>query len=206
MMNNGMSGYGMMGRGMMGHRGMMMGGMQGGMMRMMHARMLTYMNNPRSRMMMSVYILPSLNSLNLKSSQKSKLAKLKSDYLKKIQNSRNSILDLQNKLNSELASSSLDINKVRNLIKQRAEEQGNLQLAMINTYHTMMSVLNSSQQKQLRGMSSQDYMNAMYNNVTMSQMTNLCPFMGGSYGNGRMMNGMMGSNMMYGNYGNKSNK
>jgi len=194
MMQNRMSQNGMMQGGMMGMmRGQMMGqrgAMRGGMMAMMRGRMIRMLNNPWMRMRMSVYGLPNLDTLGLNASQKSKLSNYKSNYVKNIQDSRKKLTDLQSKLSGAISASDMNIKNVRKLINQRSETQAKLQLSMIETYHNMFGVLNSSQQKKLQGMNSQAFMIVMMNSVPMGQMMAFCQ----SNGSGRqgMMNGMMG--------------
>ena len=193
--------------------GMMAQMSQNGMMKMMNmmqGRMQNMMNNPLHRMMLSVYTLPSLDTLGLSTTQKSELGTLKSNYLKKRQDSNAKIIDLQNKLSKELASESLNLKNIHNLINQKSEHQGNWQWVIIDTYHNMMGALTKVQQKQFRAMNAQSFMNAMMNSIPMSQMMALCQtmrssgrgMMNGMMGGG-MMNGMMGGGMMNGPAGNK---
>lgn len=193
--NNSMMGMmNMMQGGMMG-RGMMNGGMMG----MMRGYMQNMMNTPMRRMMMSVYILPSLDTLGLSSSQKSELGTLKSDYLKKQQDISNKMAGLQSKLSGQLGTESLNMKNIHKLITKKAGLQGNWQWTSIDTYHNMMGVLTKDQQKQFKSMNAQSLMTAMMNNVPMSKMMAFCQSMR-SNGQG-MMNGMMGRGMMYGSGG-----
>ncbi len=164
------------------------------MMNMLQSRMQNMMNHPMRRMMMSVFVLPNLDTLGLSTSQKSKMNDLKSDYVKKMQVMRTQIMSLQNDFAKELASKSPNLQKVHKLINQRSEVQGNRQWAMIDTWNNMMSVLTPAQQKQFKGMNARDFMNAMMNNMPMGQMMAMCQSMR-SAGQGMMKGGMNGGMM-----------
>lgn len=176
----------------MRHGGMMSSGMMG----MMRSYMQNMMNTPMRRMMMSVYILPSLDTLGLSSSQKSKLGKIKSDYLKKQQDMTNKMGNLQSKLTQQLSSESFNMKSVHKLITQRAELQGNRQWVSIDAYNSMMSVLNNDQKKQFKGMRAQGLMSGMTNNTSMNNMITSCQSMCSTG------QGMMNGSMMYHNGGN----
>ena len=179
------------------HQNEMMGMMQGGMigmMNMMQGRMQNMMNNPMRRMMMSVFIMPNLDTLGLSASQKSKLTDLKSDYVKKMQGIRKNMTSLQSSLTKELTSNSPNMKKVRKLINQRSEAQADRQWTMIDTWNNMMGVLTPAQQKQFKGMNGRDFMSAMMNNMPMGKMMAMCQSMR-STGQGMMQGGMNGGMM-----------
>jgi len=193
----------MQGQGMMNMmQGNKMNGMRGNMMdmmSMMRNRMQSMMNNPRMRMRMSVYVLPSLDVLGLKDEQKTKLNKLKSDYIANNKETRTKIRNFQKQLNTELSAKSLNITKVRKQVKDKAKAQGDLQLSFIETYYNMLNVLTPDQKNKLQNMNTQSFMTAMMNSIPMGQMMALCP-MNGSGNNGMMSgHGMMGGRGMMNN-------
>lgn len=170
-----------------GMMGMMQGGMNSGMMNMMQGRMQNMMNNPMRRMMMSVFIMPNLDTLGLSASQKLKLTDLKSGYVKKMQDMRANMTSLQGDLSNELASNSPNLKKAHKLINQRSKIIANRQWAMIESWNNMMGVLTPAQKKQYKGMNARDFMNIMMNNMSMSQMMATCQSMR-STGQGMMGN------------------
>jgi len=151
------------------------------------------------QMMMTPFVLPALQSeLGLSAQQVTRLGQLKQELLTKGKETSAQIAAKRKELDGLLAAGSSKAGLVKRLYEEIGTLRGQLQYAAYETSLKMKAELTDGQRNKLAGMKPHELHQATMSRMTMSDMMEMMPFMGGEGMMGGMMGGMMNGMMMGG--------
>jgi hypothetical protein len=148
--------------------------------------------------MMTPFVLPALQSeLGLSAQQVTRLGQLKQEMLNKGKELSGQIASKRKELEGLLAAGTSKAELVKRLYEEIGSLRGQQQFTAYDTAFKMKAELTDAQRSKLAGMKANELHRTMMSRMTMSDMMEMMPFMGGEGMMGEMMGGMMmGGRMM----------
>ncbi len=149
--------------------------------------------------MMTPFVLPALQSeLGLSAQQVTQLGQLKQEMLGKAKELSGQIAAKRKELEGLLAAGTSKGELVKRLYEEIGSLRGQQQFAAYETTLKMKAELTDAQRAKLVAMKPHEFHQAMMSRMTMNDMMEMMPFMGGDgmMMSGMMMNGMMGQGHM----------